>query len=101
MASIGLMAPITNRVKFGKYFWSLFSETNIFAFEIKVILGLKSTCPDGRRPVGWSAGLEKLKLKPTQPSLSWDWGGVWQKIIFFCNVSSIPTIKLFWILELV
>ena len=50
------MASITNRVKFGKYFWSLFSETNIFAFEIKVILGLKSTCPDRRRLVGWSGG---------------------------------------------
>ena len=41
------MAPLANRVKFWKYFKGLSIETEFFAFEVKVILGLESTCPDG------------------------------------------------------
>ena len=41
------MAPMANSVKVKKYFKGLNIETNNFAFEVKVILGLGSTCPDG------------------------------------------------------
>ena len=41
------MDPIANRVKVLKYFWGLIIETNNFAFEVKVVLGLKSTGQDG------------------------------------------------------
>ena len=37
------MAPMTNRVKVSKHFLGLSIETNNFAFEVKVILGLEST----------------------------------------------------------
>ena len=37
------MAPMTNRVKVRKHFLGLSIETNNFAFEVKVILGLEST----------------------------------------------------------
>ena len=46
------MGPLSNRVKIQWYFDSLTFEINNFAFEVKVILELESTCPDGRRPVG-------------------------------------------------
>ena len=42
------MGPMTNRVKVRIYFYGLTIEINNFAFEVKVILGLKSTIPDGR-----------------------------------------------------
>ena len=42
------MTPMTNRVKVQKYFSGVFLETNNFAFEVKVILGVESTCPDGQ-----------------------------------------------------
>ena len=42
------MDPIANMVKVWKYFWGLTIETNNFAFKAKVILGLESTCPDGK-----------------------------------------------------
>ena len=42
------MAPMTNRGKVLKYFWGLSIETNNFAFEVKAILGLESTYPDGQ-----------------------------------------------------
>ena len=41
------MVPKTNRGKVWKYFQGLTIETNNFAFEVKVILGLESTRPDG------------------------------------------------------
>ena len=41
------MAPRANTVKVGKYFQGLAIETKNFAFEVQVILGLESTCPDG------------------------------------------------------
>ena len=59
------MAPMTNKVKVWKYFQGLTIETNNFAFQVKVILGLltietnnfafeakvilglESTCSDG------------------------------------------------------
>ena len=57
------MGPMTNRVKFQIYFFGLnidinnfafdisraygANQTNNFASEVKVILGLESTCPDG------------------------------------------------------
>ena len=37
------MAPMTNRVKVRRYILGLTIETNNFAFEVKVILGLDST----------------------------------------------------------
>ena len=41
------MAPKTNKGNLWKYFQGLTIETNNFAFEVKVILGLGSTRPDG------------------------------------------------------
>ena len=41
-------------------------ETDNFAFEFKVILGLQSTCLDGC----WGARLEMLKFKLTQSNWS-------------------------------
>ena len=41
------MAPMTNRVKVLKSFHGLTIEINNFAFEVKFILGLESTIPDG------------------------------------------------------
>ena len=38
---------MTNRVKVWKYFQGPTIETKNFAFEVKVILGLESTYPDG------------------------------------------------------
>ena len=38
---------MANRVKVWKYFYEIAIETNTFAFEVKVILGLESICPDG------------------------------------------------------
>ena len=38
---------MTNRVKVWKYFQGLTIETNNFASEVKVILGLESTGQDG------------------------------------------------------
>ena len=46
------MVPITDRDKVLRYLLGLTIETNNFAFEVKVILGLESTRPDG-----WVAGL--------------------------------------------
>ena len=61
------MAPMTNKVKVQKYFQGLTIETNNFAFQVKVILGLltietnnfafeakvivglKNTGPDGQK----------------------------------------------------
>ena len=42
------MAPRSNRVKVQKNLYGLSIETNNFAFEVKVILGLESTCLDGQ-----------------------------------------------------
>ena len=42
------MAPMTNSVKVKKQFQGLTIETNNFAFEVKGILGLETTCPDGQ-----------------------------------------------------
>ena len=41
------MAPIDNGVKVSGYFQGLTIETNHFTFDVQVILGLESTCPDG------------------------------------------------------
>ena len=47
-------------------------ETNNFAFDVKVTLGLESTILDG---VGLPAGrTEKLELKPATAQLGLDWG---------------------------
>ena len=42
------MASITNRIKVLKHLLGLIIETNNFAFEVKVILGLESTCQDAQ-----------------------------------------------------
>ena len=41
------MAPMTKRIRVRRNFQGQAIETNIFAFEAKVILGLKITYPDG------------------------------------------------------
>ena len=41
------MDPMANMVKVWKYFQGQTIETNNFAFEAKVILGLESTYSDG------------------------------------------------------
>ena len=41
------MAPMTNRDKVWQYFQGQTIETDNFAFDVKVILGLESTCADG------------------------------------------------------
>ena len=57
---------MTYMVKVLRYFYGLIIETDNFAFEFKVIIGLKSTCLDGCQ----GAELEKLKLKVTQSNWS-------------------------------
>ena len=42
---------MTNRVKVRRYFKGLTAETNNFAFEVKVILGLGSVCSDGQMAI--------------------------------------------------
>ena len=49
------MGPLAKSVKVRKYFYGLTIEINIFAFEVKFILGLKSTLLGG----GWVAGISK------------------------------------------
>ena len=44
----GYIAPMTNRFKVWYYVQGGTCDTNNFAFEVKVILGLESTCPDGQ-----------------------------------------------------
>ena len=46
-AKIGLNGPIANRVKVWQYVYVLTIESNNFAFEVKVILGIESTRLDG------------------------------------------------------
>ena len=53
------MEPLTNRVKVRIYFCGLTIETNNFAFEVKVILGLESTLLGGGWVAGW-LGFVKL-----------------------------------------
>ena len=43
------MTPMINRDKVWNFFWGLSIETNNFAFEVKFILGMESTYPDGYR----------------------------------------------------
>ena len=68
------MAPKTNRVKVSKYFQGLTVETNNFAFEVKVILGLKTTflvCRVGGWLGGWVGGWIKWKYNQLSPQLGW------------------------------
>ena len=70
---IGLNGPMTNRVKVRRYFKSLIIDMNNFAFEVKVILDLESTIPDGR-PAGQTARRpagrpEKLGIEPATARL--------------------------------
>ena len=60
----------TIRVKVSRYFWSLTIQTNNFVFEIKVMLDLESTIPDGW-PAGWT---EKLEIEPATAQLE---PGLW------------------------
>ena len=48
MAKIGLNDPMTNRVKVWRYFKGVTKETNIFAFEVKVTIGMESTWPEDK-----------------------------------------------------
>ena len=61
------MAPMHKMVKVKIYFQSLTIEINNFAFEVKVILGLKSTIPDGR-PGGWLAGRRSWEQNQHSPA---------------------------------
>ena len=66
------MAPMTNRVQVWLYILGLTIETNNFTFEVKVILGLESTIPEGRpgRPACPTAGRpEMLGLEPASAQL--------------------------------
>ena len=63
MAKIGLNGPLTIRVKVCKYFQGLTTETNNFAFEVKVDLSLNYTFMvrwvggwAGGWAVGWAGG---------------------------------------------
>ena len=52
------MDPMANRVKVWKYFQGQTIETNNFAFEAKVILGLERTCADeGKAKIGLSGSM--------------------------------------------
>ena len=42
------MTLVTNRVKVLRHFYGLTTETNNFASDVKVILGLESTSTDGQ-----------------------------------------------------
>ena len=53
------MEPLINRVKVRIYFCGLTIETNNFAFDVKVILGLESTLLGGGWVGGWVAGFCK------------------------------------------
>ena len=44
------MAPMTNTIKFKRYFYGLAIDINNFAFEIKAILGLEVTGPSYQVP---------------------------------------------------
>ena len=50
---IGIRDLMANRFKVLRYLYGLISETNNFAFEVKVTTGLKSTCPDSLEPKIW------------------------------------------------
>ena len=69
------MAPKTNRVKVSKYFQGLTVETNNFAFEVKVILGLETTFLVCGWVDGWLGGLLggwiKQKYNQLSPKLGW------------------------------
>ena len=41
------MTIVTNRVNVLGHFYGVTTETNNFAFDVKVILGLENTCRDG------------------------------------------------------
>ena len=60
------MEPMTNRVKVSKNFLGLSIETNNFAFEVKVILGLESTLKswDTRTPDTRTDGRTDGQKKP-------------------------------------
>ena len=61
---------MANRVKVKKYFLGITIETNNFAFEVKVILGLETTflvC----RVVGWVGGWIIWKYNQLSPQLGW------------------------------
>ena len=52
------MAPMTNRVKVLKFFQGIIIKTRKFTFEVKVILGLESTCQDAQ---GAKIGLNETR----------------------------------------
>ena len=59
------MTPMHNVVKVLIYIYGQTIEINKFAFEVKVLLGLRRTFPDGRPVIGL---LEKLEIEPTYHS---------------------------------
>ena len=42
------MAPMTGRSKVLRYLYGLTIDTNNFAFDVKVTIGLESNCPCGQ-----------------------------------------------------
>ena len=72
------MVHKTNRVKVLKYFQGLIIETNNFAFEVKVILGLETTfCYLGGLG-GWVTGW--IIWKYNQLSHQLGWVGAWAEL---------------------
>ena len=69
------MAPMTNRGKIQKYFYGLTIETNNFAFEVKVILGLESTHPNGWMGgwISWIGGWISWKYSHFSPAKAGTW----------------------------
>ena len=51
----GQIVPSLDKTKAWRHFFGLTIKTNNIAFEVKIILGLVSTYPDGR-PVGEAGG---------------------------------------------
>ena len=76
------MAPMTNRVKVEKYFWGLLMATNNFAFEVRVILGLESTIPDGLP----ACRMDKLGIEPATAQLELGLGlSLAMKVNVYCH----------------
>ena len=65
------MAPMINRVEVLKYFKVLTIDTNIFAFEVRVILVLESTYLDGW--IGGWLGWVSWKYSHLSPAKAGTW----------------------------
>ena len=71
------MALMTNRVKVWRHVQGLTTETNNFAFDVKVTLDLESTIPGACAGAGAGAGDFDNKTS-TAPGLGLGLGWAWQ-----------------------